>query len=977
MPVVDLSLGERVGTDRGGVVVCVPLYGAHDHFARCLRSLLAHTSDDVALLIADDCTPDPASRALVDTLEREGVLAAHRVFWLNRPHNVGFVENVNGAFEVSAPADVVIVNSDVIVADGWLEGMRDAARSDATVATVTALTNHGTLVSVPARNRPQAALPQDRSLDAAARDVREGALRLRPRLPVAIGHCLWVQRSALDLVGDFDLAFAPGYGEEVDFAQRCLQMGLRHILADDVLVAHHGGGSFDALEGRSKLQLDHEAIIDARYPYYVSAVKAAEIDQTGPLSRSVALGARALRGLRVTIDGRSLGPFLTGTQVHSLELIAALSRTGDVRVRVLLPPDPGGYVQPALAGLGNIEFISAADVGQIESDDVVHRPWQIGSYEDLELLAQLGHRIVLTQQDLIAYHNPSYFPGGRQWLEYRRLTAEAAGLSALTLFFSEHARQDAIAEDLVAPERTRVVYIGTDHQVSVQRPEPKAPPRVPLADRPFLLCLGTDFRHKNRQFALRVLRSLRERHGWEGRLVLAGPSVSHGSSAPEEAAYLAAHPDLASSVIDLPAIGEASKAWLLGHCAAVLYPTTYEGFGLVPFEAADAGRPCIFAAQTSLAEVLDESAALIVPWDPDLTADRVIGILTDPSLAEEQVERVRRSATRFRWDTTGRAARRRLRGGARVAVAVRSAIRRGQRPSPGAALLGPAERHRADGPRAGGSRGGAASPRRAARPRGARRSPGDPGARARTAAPGRQAWTYVADRGDRPGPDHAGAGRSPMTETQKPEDWVARFDRAGSSIATLVGSEGVRLESGVRVLDATAGDGAVALGLTVATGAGVWALDELPVDVEGLASEARRHEHIEALPEHFTFAERNDEQIPTGDAYFDFAYSWGGLERARKPISLLGEIRRVLKPQGLLLVHLDPLWVATGPDPQDPWRADGFALDELQHSLLAARFSVIRVELRSHPVRLPRELARYRLSQLAVAGATVLAVPDE
>ena len=49
---------------------------------------------------------------------------------------------------------------------------------------------------------------------------------------------------------------------------------------------------------------------------------------------------------------------------------------------------------------------------------------------------------------------------------------------------------------------------------------------------------GTDFLHKNRVFAIRLLEALRSEHGWEGSLVLAGPKVAKGSSAGEEAAEL-------------------------------------------------------------------------------------------------------------------------------------------------------------------------------------------------------------------------------------------------------------------------------------------------------------------------------------------------------------------------------------------------------------------------------------------------------
>ena len=49
-----------------------------------------------------------------------------------------------------------------------------------------------------------------------------------------------------------------------------------------------------------------------------------------------------------------------------------------------------------------------------------------------------------------------------------------------------------------------------------------------------ILCIGTDFHHKNRVFALRVLDELQRRRDWKGCLVFAGPHVAVGSSAPDE-----------------------------------------------------------------------------------------------------------------------------------------------------------------------------------------------------------------------------------------------------------------------------------------------------------------------------------------------------------------------------------------------------------------------------------------------------------
>jgi GT2 family glycosyltransferase len=576
---------------RGEVVVCIPVFGALELFERCLASVARHTPAEVLVVAADDATPGDGVASLIAAAGRE-------VEHLRAAENRGFVANANAAFEATAPADVVVVNSDCVVTPGWLEGLCAAAGSDSRIATVSAMADNATIASVPATGEP----------DRIAEAVRAGSRPRYPRLPTAIGHCFYVRRTALELVGPFDPAFAPGYGEEVDFSQRCLLHGMVHVLADDVWVQHRGEGSFSS--DAERLRAEHERLVEERYPWYRSAVR-----RTG--ESAVAAARRALGPLSVTIDGTALGPLTMGTQVTTLALVHALAERDDVHVRVALAP--------GAEALPGVECVLADAPG--ERTDVVHRPSQVVAPVNLAWLHGLGERIVITHQDLIAYSNPGYFESFEAWDEHRALTRQSLALADAAVFISEHVREEAVAEELV--ERAVVVPQGVDHQ----RVEPRKPEGVPEGD--FLVLLGADFLHKNRAFGVRLVEALRGR-GWEGSLVLAGPHVEHG----------------ADGLPGLGAVSEAEKAWLYENAALALYPTVAEGFGLVPLEAAAAGTACMFAPVSSLPEVVGEELATLVPWDVDASADRALELLRDDAARKRLADAIAERGRTYTWAGT-------------------------------------------------------------------------------------------------------------------------------------------------------------------------------------------------------------------------------------------------------------------------------------------------------------------------------------
>ena len=508
---------------------------------------------------------------------------------------------------------------------------------------------------------------------------------LRPRAFAPMWGCVLVTRAALELCGPLDEGFPA----------RASAAGLLHVLADDVIVAPE--------------RPDPE-------------------DDSEPATRARAR-TRALSGeLAVTIDARILRDPVAGTQVHTLELLAALHRTGALRLRVLLDRTVTDTARALLDSLDGLEYVAQADVVEAPTTAVVHRPYQVSSAPDLLTLRHVGERLVVTHQDLLGFHNPAYHADRDTWLDYRRLTRAALVAAHRVVAFSHHAAADLAAEGLVGPERLRVVHIGVDHRLGELTPAPRVPTTPPPT--PYLLCLGTDLRHKNRPFALRLLQAL---HGWEGALVLAGPPAGSGSSAAEEAEILAADPALAGRVIHAGTPDEAEKAWLYAHAAAVVYPTTYEGFGLIPFEAAAHGVPCLFAPQGALAETLAEAATL-VPWDAAASAARVRPLLDAGPERTAHVERIRTAAERFTWDATARALlpiyAETLRAARRPLVHARG---RGGPARVEAPLLVAVQRHRPDRPVAGQRRRAAAAGGRAAHAGRARPPPRHPQAAARRA----------------------------------------------------------------------------------------------------------------------------------------------------------------------------------------------------------------------------------------------------
>ncbi len=304
------AAGGQPAESPGPVDVIVPVHGAADAVERCFRSLCQHTDLGYhRLVVVVDGGPEISRRQLLapcNTMPR-----AADVLWLENPSCIGFAASVNRGMRQS-DRDVVLLNSDTVVTDGWLPKLQAAAKSDARIATVTPFSNHATICSLP---HPQELneLPTGFDVETFARLVEKVSSRRYPRLPTGVGMCLYIKREALDRLGLFDVErFGPGYGEETDFCFRALKAGFLHVLDDATFIFHEGERSFGGR--RAKRIRVAERTLRRLHPEYIPTL--ARFLAEDPLRRERQRVTTALTPAALTPSKSSARPSAPARVVH-------------------------------------------------------------------------------------------------------------------------------------------------------------------------------------------------------------------------------------------------------------------------------------------------------------------------------------------------------------------------------------------------------------------------------------------------------------------------------------------------------------------------------------------------------------------------------------------------------------------------------------------------------------------------------------
>lgn len=196
------------------VSIVIPLYNQLEYTKLCLESLQGTLNEPVEIILVDNASTD-------GTADYLKILS--QVMVISNNENLGFAGACNQGIRAAGGEWVVVLNNDVIISPGWLQGMLDAA-------------NYWKLhIVTPAIREGEFAY----DIIVYARELTSRMKRVI-RKGRANGICFMAHRSVFDAIGLFDEKFRIGQYEDKDFFLRAARAGFALGTVGSAFLHHFG-----------------------------------------------------------------------------------------------------------------------------------------------------------------------------------------------------------------------------------------------------------------------------------------------------------------------------------------------------------------------------------------------------------------------------------------------------------------------------------------------------------------------------------------------------------------------------------------------------------------------------------------------------------------------------------------------------------------------------------------------------------------
>jgi glycosyltransferase involved in cell wall biosynthesis len=345
--------------------------------------------------------------------------------------------------------------------------------------------------------------------------------------------------------------------------------------------------------------------------------------------------------MHIAIDARIINSS-TGTYVE--RLLHYLQEVDTVnRYTILVPTKDLTFFTPTnknfhimAADFKNYSFAEQVDFKRSLDDlapDLVHfcMPQQ-------PVLYQGKH--ITTVHDLILLNtynsDKNWFVFHAKQLVGRYVFKKIGQTSARIITPTQYVKDDYVRFAGIPPDKVTVTYEAAD--VFTDKIKPYKHPF-----KRFLLYVGQQSDYKNIRRLGDAHQKLLEKYPDLGLILVGKKTAAHL----ENEAYFT-RKDY-KNILYTGFIEDAERDWLFANCAAYVFPSLMEGFGLPALEAMGYGAPVASSNASCLPEVYEDAAHYFNPIDSNDIARAINDILSNETLRKELIKKGKKQNKKYSW----------------------------------------------------------------------------------------------------------------------------------------------------------------------------------------------------------------------------------------------------------------------------------------------------------------------------------------
>jgi len=215
--------------------IIILTFNQWEYTKKCVKSLRAQTPEPHEIIFVDNGSTDSTLKWLKE-LAKEN----KNYKLIENKQNLGFAKGCNQGIEASLGEFILLLNNDVVVAQGWLSGLLDCLQHAPHAGIVGPMTNN---ISGPQQVMDDSYRSVD-DLEKYAANFREQYRHRRIPLRRIIGFCMLFKRALAEQIGMLDESFGTGNFEDDDYCLRGTLAGHNNYIAGDVFIHHYGSRSF-------------------------------------------------------------------------------------------------------------------------------------------------------------------------------------------------------------------------------------------------------------------------------------------------------------------------------------------------------------------------------------------------------------------------------------------------------------------------------------------------------------------------------------------------------------------------------------------------------------------------------------------------------------------------------------------------------------------------------------------------------------